>query len=274
MQKLIITAALVGAEVSKADNPYLPISPEEIGIAAQEAREAGASIAHIHVRDREGKPSQDKELYRQAIEEIQKRTDIIIQVSTGGAVGMSGAERIQPLSLRPEMASFTTGTVNFGNDVFLNSLPQLETFAEQFEKYGVNPEFEIFDVGMIANALALVKKGLFPGHLHFDFVMGVPGAIPATADHLLFLINQLPAGATWSVAGIGKAQLTMSVLGIALGGHVRVGLEDNLYYRKGELASNTQLIERVARIAREMDRLLAEPDEARIMLSLTRSKYY
>ncbi|MBA4602933.1 3-keto-5-aminohexanoate cleavage enzyme [Thermoactinomyces mirandus] len=274
MQKLIITAALVGAEVTKEDTPHLPTTTEEIVKAAEEVRKAGASIVHIHVRDKNGRPSQDRELYREVIERIEKQTDLVVQVSTGGAVGMSAEERLEPISLRPEMATLTTGTVNFGNDVFMNDPQQLVRFAEEFEQFGVRPEFEIFDVGMIANALHLVKKGYFTGHLHFDFVMGVPGALPATAENLLHLIRQLPEGATWTVAGIGKHQLPMAVLGIVLGGHVRVGLEDNIYYRKGELATNAQLVERVARISMELDRGIATPDETRRILNLTKSKFY
>ncbi|MFC7440089.1 3-keto-5-aminohexanoate cleavage protein [Laceyella putida] len=274
MQKLVITAALVGAEVTKADTPHLPVTPEEIVAAAVEAHEAGASIIHLHVRDAEGKPTQDKAVYRKVMEEIERQTDAIIQVSTGGAVGMSPEERMQPLSLRPEMATLTTGTVNFGDGVFMNTPEQLLLFAEEFERYGVRPEFEVFDVGMVANAMRLVERGFFTGHLHFDFVMGVPGAIPATAENLLHLIRQLPEGATWSVAGVGRAQLPMATLGILLGGHVRVGLEDNIYYRKGELATNTQLVQRVVRLAEELGRKIASPQEARQMLHLTRSKFY
>lgn len=272
MDKLMITAALVGAEVTREDTPHLPVTPEEIGEAAAEAREAGAAIAHIHVRDAGGKPSQDRELYRQAIEEIRKRCDIIIQVSTGGAVGMTAEERLQPLALRPEMATLTTGTVNFGDGVFLNPPGEIEHFAKVMRDLGVLPEFEIFDVGMINNALRLVKKGLVTGHLHFDFVMGVPGGIPATAQNLLHLVGQLPDGATWTVAGVGRAQLPMAVLGVVLGGHVRVGLEDNIWYRKGELATNAQLVARVVRIAREMDREVATPGEARQMLGIPGGK--
>jgi 3-keto-5-aminohexanoate cleavage enzyme len=268
LNKLIITAALVGAEVRKEDTPYLPTSPEEIGVAAAEACEAGASIVHIHVRDAQGNPTQDREIYRLAMEEIQKRCNAIIQVSTGGAVGMSSEERIQPVSLRPEMATLSTGTVNFGSGVFMNGPDQLITFAKEMQKYGVKPEFEIFDVGMIANALYLVKKGYVTGHLHFDLVLGVPGAIPATPENLLHLVRQLPSDATWTVAGIGRYQLPMAVLGIVLGGHVRVGLEDNIYYRKGELTSNAKLVERIVRISREMDREVATPDEARAILQL------
>ncbi|WP_124728517.1 3-keto-5-aminohexanoate cleavage protein [Staphylospora marina] len=269
MDKLIITAALVGAEVTREDTPWLPVTPEEIAEAAMEAREAGAAIAHIHVRDDAGNPTQDREVYRRAIELIRRKTDIIIQVSTGGAVGMSAEERLQPVSLKPEMASLTTGTVNFGNGVFMNPPDMIERFAEEFERYNVAPEFEIFEAGMVENALRLVRKGYFKDrHLHFDFVMGVPGGIPATADHLLHLVRQLPPGATWTVAGVGRHQLPMSALGIVLGGHVRVGLEDNIYYRKGELATNAQLVRRVVRIAREMEREVATPDEARKMLGL------
>lgn len=268
MEKLIITAALVGAEVTREDTPHLPITPEEIGEAAAEAYEAGASIAHIHVRDREGKPSQNRNLFEATILEIRNRCPIIIQVSTGGAVGMSAEDRLQPVFLGPEMATLTTGTVNFGQGVFMNSPADIRRFAETMKRYKVRPEFEIFDTGMIWTAMGLVHDGLVEGHLHFDFVMGVPGGMPATARHLLLLIDQLPEEATWTVAGVGRHQLPMAALGVTLGGHVRVGLEDNLYYRKGELATNTQLVERVKRIADELNREVATPAEARQLLGL------
>lgn len=268
MTKLILTAALTGAEVSREDTPHLPVSPVEIGEAAARAREAGAAIVHIHVRDQQGRPSQNREIYRQAMTEIRKRSDIIIQVSTGGAVGMTAQERMQPVSLYPEMATLTTGTVNFGDDVFYNSYGMIESFAKEMMEYGVRPEFEIFDVGMIHTAMRLVRKGIVTGHLHFDFVMGVPGGIPAKGNHLTHLIDQLPEGATWTVAGIGRHELPMSAMGIALGGHVRVGLEDNIYYRKGELASNEQLVARIYRIAKELEREVATPAEAREILEL------
>lgn len=268
MDKLMITVALVGAEVSRKDTPHLPITPEEIGEAAAEACAAGAAIAHVHVRDADGNPSQSREMYRQAIDEIQKRCNIIVQVSTGGAVGMTAEERLQPVSLSPEMATLTTGTVNFSDEVFMNSPEQLHAFAEEFTKYGVKPEFEIFDVGMIENALRLVKKGYFPGHNHFDFVMGVPGAIPATPENLLHMTRQIPQDSTWSVAAMGRFQLPMATLAIIFGGHVRVGLEDNIYYTKGVLATNTQLVERIVRISKELQRGIASPDEARRRLGL------
>lgn len=268
MEKLIITAALVGAELNRSDSPHLPITPREIGEAAAKAREAGASIAHIHVRDEAGNPSQDREIYREAITEIQKRSDIIVQVSTGGAVGMSADERLQPLDLHPEMATLTTGTVNFGGGVFWNPPALIRQFALRIRERGVRPEFEIFDTGMMSTALRLLEEGLVEGHLHFDFVMGVPGGIPADPRHLLLLVDQLPTGATWTVAGIGRHQLPLSVWAITMGGHVRVGLEDNRFYRKGELATNEQLVARVSRLAAELQRPLATPDEARRILGI------
>lgn len=269
MQKLIITAAMVGAEVMRDSQPNLPISPEEIAEAAAACRRAGASICHLHVRNADGTPTQDRGRFKETIERIREKTDIIIQVSTGGAVGMKPEERIQPISLAPEMATLTCGTVNFGPDVFWNPQPMLEQFATAMQQDHVRPEFEIFDTGMIANALNLVKKGLVSPPLHFDFVLGVPGALPASADHLLHLVRSIPDDASWSVAGIGRHQLPMATLAIVLGGHVRVGFEDNIYYRKGELASsNAQLVERVVRIASELDRPVATPDEARAMLHI------
>lgn len=269
MEKLIITAAVVGAEISKQDTPYLPTTPDEIAADVEKASHAGASIVHLHVRDQNGNPTQNKEIYQEVIEKIRNNTDVIIQVSTGGAVGMTPEERVQPVTLKPEMATLTTGTVNFGNDVFLNKPSDIKAFAIKMLEYNVKPEFEIFDAGMIFNALKLVKEGLVKGHLHFDFVMGVPGGIPATAEHLLHLKNHLPEGATWSVAGVGRHQLPMAMFALPLGGHIRVGLEDNIYYKKGVLAKgNSELVERVVRISKELGRNVANPDEARQILGL------
>jgi 3-keto-5-aminohexanoate cleavage enzyme len=271
MEKLIITVALVGAEITKDQQPNLPVTPDEIAEEAFRCYQAGASIIHLHVRFDDGTPTQDKARYQETIAKIKERCDVIVQVSTGGAVGMTADERLQPVSLSPEMATLTCGTVNFGNDVFWNSPADLERFAAELQRYGVRPEFEIFEAGMISNAMQLAKKGLVEPPYHFDFVLGVPGAMPATAKNLQLLIDSLPTGATWSVAGIGRHQLPMATLAIVLGGHVRVGFEDNIYYRKGELAtSNAQLVERVVRIARELDRPIATPDEARRVLGIPR----
>lgn len=269
MDKCIITVAVNGAEVMREQQPALPYSPEEMALEVEKAWQAGASIAHIHARNPDGSSTQDKERYREIIQQIQKRCDIIVQVSTGGAVGMSIEERMQPLSLQPEMATLTTGTVNFGDGIFTNSKQDIETLARAMAQWGVRAEFEIFEAGMINNAQQLIRQGLLTGHQHYDFVLGVPGAMPATLNNLLYLIQQIPDQATWTVAGIGRFQLPLAVHALLLGGHVRVGFEDNIYYTKGVLAqSNAQLVERIVRLAKELGREIATPQEAREMLHI------
>lgn len=269
MNKLIITVALTGAEVSKADQPALPTTPQEIAVAAQACAEAGAAIVHLHGRNPDGSATQDQAMYRQIIAAVRERCDVIIQVSTGGAVGMTAQERLAPVGLAPEMATLSMGSVNFGADVFLNHPSDMETFARAMAQQGVKPELEIFDAGMMATASRWLKQGLLPPNAHFDFVLGVPGAMPATPEALMYLRSQLPAGATWTVAGMGAAQLTLGAMAIAMGGHVRVGFEDNIYFRKGELAvSNAQLVQRMAAVGRLLERPPATPAEARAMLGL------
>jgi 3-keto-5-aminohexanoate cleavage enzyme len=270
MNKLIITAALTGAELTRAQQPALPITPEEIGIAAAECARAGASIVHVHARLPDGTPTQDPAIYRAITREVRQRCDVIVQISTGGAVGMTAEERLAPVpALKPEMATLSMGSVNFGGDVFLNPPADIEAFARAMQAHGVKPELEIFDSGMLATAKRWLAKGLLPSPAHMDLVMGVPGGMAGTAQALMYMLGELPPDATWTVAGIGPAQLPMATLAILLGGHVRVGLEDNIYYRKGELAaSNAQLVARVARIAAEMDRAIATPREARGMLGM------
>ena len=269
MNKLIITAALTGAEVTREQQPALPISPEEIAVAAQECGQAGASIVHLHARNADGSPTQDRETYRQIIAAIRRRCDVIVQVSTGGAVGMTPAERLQPVALKPEMATLSMGTVNFGDDVFMNHPADMEVFLRAMHEHGVKPELEVFDTGMLTTASRWLKQGLLRGPAHFDFVLGIPGGMAGTPEALMYLRAQLPLGSSWTVAGIGAAQLQLGTLAIVLGGHVRVGFEDNVYYRKGELAtSNAQLVARVARISQELGRSPATPDEARAMLGL------
>lgn len=270
MDKLIITAAVCGAEVTKEDTPNLPVTPEELAQEAWNCEQAGASIIHLHVRDENGNATQSEEVFRTVVEKIRaKGCKAIIQPSTGGAVGMTAEERMQPLNLKPEMATLSTGSVNFGNDVFLNTPEYIEIFAKRMQEFGVKPEIEVFEVGMINNALRLVKKGLVEAPLHFDFVMGVPGGIPGEVDDLLHLVRKIPAGSTWTVAGIGRFELPLAVMAILMGGNVRVGFEDNIYYSKGVLAeSNAQLVERIVRIAKEMGREIATPAEAREILNL------
>jgi len=269
MEKLIITAALNGAEVTRAQQPALPLTPQEIAVAAHACARAGASIVHVHARRSDGSSTQDKAVYAQIIAEIRARCDLIVQVSTGGAVGMSAQERLQPVELRPEMATLSMGSVNFGSSVFLNEPTDMETFLRAMQVHGVKPEFEIFDSGMLEALRRWVRRGLVSGPVHCDFVLGVPGAMPATPESLMFLRSQLPPDSTWTVAGIGAAQLTLGTMAVALGGHVRVGFEDNVYFRKGELAgSNAQLVERMAAIARLLDREPATPAQARHILGI------
>ncbi|MFO7814194.1 MAG: 3-keto-5-aminohexanoate cleavage protein [Halanaerobiales bacterium] len=270
MDKLIITAAICGAEVSKEDNPNLPITAEELAEQALKAEEAGASIIHLHVRDQNGNPTQSKEVFKRAIDKMKEYgVKAIIQPSTGGAAGMSWRERIQPIYLEPEMATLDCGTTNFGDEVFINDLPLMRNFAEEMKKLDVLPELECFEVGHIYNALKLRKEELLDKHLHFDLVLGVPGAMPASVKNLLFMVEHLPGDATWTAAGVGRYQLEIAYHTIIMGGHVRVGFEDNIYYKKGELAqSNAQLVKRIVRLAEEYGREIANPIEARQILEI------
>ncbi len=268
MEKLVITVALNGAEVTPAMNPNLPITPEELTTDAVRCRAAGAALVHVHGRLPDGTPTQSCDVYAAIIAQIKAVTDLVVQVSTGGAVGMSPAERLQPVLLKPEMATLTTGTVNFGREIFVNSSEMIEHFARTMVDHGVTPEIEAFDLGHISNALDLVKGGILALPLHFDFVMGVPGGIAPSIKNLLHMADSIPAGCTWSVAGIGRAQLPLATTAILLGGHVRVGLEDNLYYTRGVLASNVSLVERITRIAAELGRDVATPADARRIFQL------
>lgn len=272
MDKLIITAAITGAEISKKDVPALPVTPEEQAVAARDCVAAGASIIHLHVRDDQGKPSQELEHFRRSVAAIEKACSArpIIQFSTGGAVGEAIERRTRPLSLRPEMASFNTGTINFGDDIFVNSFPDMRGLAKAFKEFGVVPEYEIYDLGHVANLRKLHKEGVIEPPFHVQLVLGVPGAMQGDVFRdLAPLVLSLPQPSTWAVAGVGRFELPLAVVAIAAGGHVRVGLEDNIYYSKGIPAkSNAELVERVARIAREFGREIATPDEARAMLGI------
>lgn len=269
MEKLIITVALTGAETGKDLNPALPVTPEEIIEAACKCRQAGASIVHIHARKPDGTSTQDNRIFAEIINGIRAKSDLIVQVSTGGAVGMTPQERLQPVSLRPEMATLSTGSVNFGEGLFVNTMNEVRTFARTMVAEGVKPEIEVFDSGMIQNALTLVREGLLTLPLHFDFVLGVPGAMPGTPEALMYLRSLLPAGCTWTAAGIGRAELPLGTMAIILGGHVRVGFEDNIYYKKGQLAQgNEQLVHRIVRLAEELGRDVASPSEARKILNI------
>lgn len=268
MQPLIITCAPVGAEVTLDQTPHLPYTPAKLAETARAIREAGASIVHVHCRTDDGTNTHDVLRFKESYDAIRGASDLIVQFSTGGAIGMTPEERASVLQLRPEMATLTCGTVNFGDDIFENSFPIMRGILAKMRQYGVRPELEVFDKGHLANARLLAKEGLLTFPQHVDFVLGVPGSLEATVQNLCDLVDDLPAGCTWSVAGIGRAQTAMAMAAIAMGGHVRVGLEDNLYYSKGRLARNDELVARVARIAFEAGRPVASPTEAREILGL------
>jgi len=271
MQKVIITAAICGAEVTKAHNPAVPYTVSEIVREAKSAVDAGAAIIHLHVREDDGTPTQSAARFAECMEAIREVCpDVILQPSTGGAVGMSDEERLQPVTLRPEMATLDCGTCNFGGDeIFVNTENTIKTFATRMTELGIKPECEVFDKGMIDMAVRLSAKGFLPRPLHFNFVMGVNGGISATVRDLVYLKGSIPEGSTFTVSGIGRAQLDMVTAAILLGGHVRVGLEDNVYLKKGvPLRSNGEMVEYVARIARMLGREIASPCEAREILGL------
>jgi len=273
MEKLIITAAICGAEVTKEHNPNIPYSVKEIGVEAEKAFLAGASIIHLHVREDNGTPTQDLKRFQVCFDEIKRRCpDIIVQPSTGGAIGMSNEERLKPIFMnpQPEMATLDCGTMNFGEDeIFVNTENTIIDFVNEMNKRGIKPELECFDKGMIDMALRLNKKGFIKEPMHFNFVLGVTGGIAATSRDLLYMVNSIPEGSTYTVSAIGKHEFPMVTLSIVMGGHARVGFEDNIYLSKGVLAkSNSELVEKVVRISKELGRDIASPYEARKILSL------
>ncbi len=265
----MITVAPTGSLPKKKQTPHVPITPEEIIETGIRCEAAGASIIHVHARNpKDESPSTDYHLFEEIYNGLKDETNLIIQISTGGRAGMTYEARCKRLRLEPEMASLTTGSVNFPTSVYENSPDLIEALAKDMVKYGVKPEMEIFDLGMISNAVDLAERGLAKQPLHFDFVMGLRGAMPATVENLVFLKNTIPLDATWTVAGVGPAQLSMGMHAILMGGHVRVGLEDNIYFKRGQLARNEDLVERVVRLSGELGREVATPDEARDILDL------
>lgn len=273
MDKIIITAAICGAEVTKEHNPGVPYTVKEIADEARRAYDQGASIIHLHVREDDGTPTQSAERFSACIEAIKGRCpDVIIQPSTGGAAGMSNAERLQPLTLCPEMATLDCGTLNFGGDtIFVNTENTIIEFAEAMKKHGVKPELEVFDQSMINTVLHLTRKGIILGPLHFNFVMGVRGGIGASLREFSFLADSLPKGASFTASGIGRSQFNVVALAAVSGGHTRVGFEDNIYLEPRRLAkSNGELVEKAAMISRLLGREIASPSDARELLQIGR----
>jgi 3-keto-5-aminohexanoate cleavage enzyme len=271
VEPLVITVAPVGGELTREQQPHLPITPSEIAEEVARCREAGASVVHLHVREDDGTPTQSRERFAEVMDAIRRSApDVIVQTSTGGSVGMTEEERAQPLDLKPEMATLTTGTVNFGEEVFENPFPMVERMFLRMRGVGIQPEFEAFDTGMVETARRLVERhDESPRHLHFDLVLGVPGGMAGTPASVIHMASILPAGASWSATGIGRTHLPVTLAALALGGHVRTGFEDTIYYSRGRLAtSNAELIARVARLALETGREVATPERAREILGI------
>ncbi|WP_185860306.1 3-keto-5-aminohexanoate cleavage protein [Pantoea ananatis] len=277
--RVILTVACTGAWPQKSDTPYIPLTPKDQADEIVRCCEAGASIAHIHVRDEESQASMDFDQFAETLRLVRARCDIVINLTTSGGLGLSDDIRMKPFQLlRPEMASFDAGTMNWAHStIFENSPRFLEKLAVSMNECQVKPEFEIFDAGMIYNVLYYMKKGLIEGNPHFQFVLGAPGGMTAEVRNLMFLLDtckqHLGDNFTWSALGIGRGHLPVVLAALALGGNVRVGMEDNILYRKGELAqSNTWFVERVKRLAAEVDKTIATPDETRAMLGLIRQQ--
>ena len=273
MDKLIITAAICGAEVTKEQNPNVPYTVEEIVREAKSAVDAGAAIVHLHVRWDDGTPTQSRDRFQECEEAIYKACpNVILIPSTGGAVGMSPDERLQSTDTTPipEMATLDCGTCNFGDEIFDNTMPTMRAFGKRMIERGIKPEYECFEMGHLDTILTMARKGQVPGApMQFNFVLGVPGCTPATVDNLCWLVKNIPAGSTWTSTGIGRHAFTLAAPTIVMGGNVRVGFEDNLYLEKGVLAkSNGELVDKVVRMAKLLGREVATSDEARVILGL------
>jgi 3-keto-5-aminohexanoate cleavage enzyme len=270
MSPLIITCPIIGAELTNSNYPYLPKNKFELAKSAIDAVKSGATIIHLHVRDEFNNPSQDPAIFKEVMDLILNEVECIIQFSTGGAVGTSLKERMAPLSLKPPMATLSMGSMNFGADLFLNTKDIIDGLLNEMNQLNIMPELEIFDLGMMDTAIRYIEKNHFKNNIHFDFVFGVPGGMDASLDNLNFLIKKLPTkNQTYTVSGIGRFQLPMTTHSILLGGHIRIGIEDNIYLRKGQLAqSNKELIQRSVAIAQSLDRQVATLKETKEILKL------
>lgn len=267
MAKTMITASLTG---TATESPYLPMTPKAIAEDAIACWKAGASIVHLHMRDDNGVGTMDVERFRETQQRIRDNSDLIINMTTSGEAGAPTERRMEHvLTLRPEMATFDAGSINlsFGG-IFDNTATFLTTLGKALIEADIKPEVEIMDLGMLAAVNFYRKQGALIDPIHYQFVLGFFSGAPATPRNLVFLQSQLGRDATWSAFGIGAAHLPILYTALALGGHIRVGLEDNIYYRKGELCRNVDLVERAARVIREFNNEVATPTEARQILGL------
>lgn len=272
MEKLIITVATTGSVPTKKDTPHIPVTPDEIVETAYRCEQEGASIIHVHCRDDRERPTSSYEIFKETVDKIRKRTKLIVMTSTSGIAGTTDEDRGAPLRTKPEMGSLTTGTLNFAGRkpsvIYVNTIETIQFLAKAMLDAGIKPEIEAFDVGFVQQGKRLIEGGLLKEPAHFQLVMGVDGGIPATPENLVHMRNQLPPTATYVVAGMSRMQLPMTTIAILMGGHVRVGLEDNLYLKKGVLARNEELVARARHVAEDMQREVATPDEARRIMGL------
>lgn len=276
MRKVIITVAQTGGQHGKEANPNLPEQPEEIAQSALDCCGEGAAIVHIHARDSEGKSTSDPEIYRKIHKLIREKCDIIIQDTTGGGPNLTIDERLRSLEADPEMASLNMGTLvrtrgQYAGTVFSNPRSEIERFAAEMLKKGIKPEMEVYSHSMFEDVKNLIEKKLVEPPYYINLVLGMThqGAISASPENLLSMVELLPENSIFNVSAVGAAQVSLTALSAIMGGHLRVGLEDNIYYRKGALASsNAQLVARAARIIKELNLQIATPDEAREILGM------
>ncbi|GAA1887974.1 3-keto-5-aminohexanoate cleavage protein [Asanoa iriomotensis] len=270
----LITVAPTGAESAKADVPALPVTLDELVVTAKECAALGASVIHVHIRDGQAKPTLDLGRLRDTVAALRESTDLVVQLSSGGAVTDPEADRLRVLDAAPDMASCTMGTVNFGDDVFLNRWEFIVDLHTRMQERGIVPEYEIFDLGHLAALERLLDKHGLPagGHVHVDFVMGVPGGMPGTTAALVSCVNELrnlPAGTTFSATGIGRTTIPVMLASLSAGGHLRVGMEDTVTYAKGRpVESNMQLVARAVGFAQLAQRPPMTPADARDLLGL------
>jgi len=271
--KLVITLATTGNINTKERNPSLPCSPQEMADDMHECIKLGVSVLHIHARNEENRPTMRVDKFRETVRLVKERDpDVVIQISTGGRAPLDGVDpgtwRMDPLYLMPEMASYTPGSVNLGPIVYQNDAKLVQDLAQRFHDTGIKPQVEVFDTNMISNCDQLVKQGLLKHPIDYGFVMGAPGAQECSLRQLGHLISMLQPGDTWTSIGIGKFEMPLAYMAIAMGGHVRVGLEDNNKTPDGKLATNYDLVKHVVDIAKVMGREIATPAEAREILSM------
>ena len=276
MNKTIITVAVCGSVPTKEMNPAVPYTPKEIADSAIDSYKAGATIAHIHVRDPEtGVPTSDISLFSEVVDRIRNSCDMIINLTTSG-INLKGEnvieQRLEPVKLLPEICSFDIGSMNFQHRPFINSPEWGRLAAKRMREYGIKPEIEVFDMGHIRQAKHWLKEGLIDDPPYFQLCMGAGWGIEATPENLLVMKNALPPGVIWSVLGIGRMQLPMITMAMLSGGHVRVGFEDNIYLRRGELLkSNAQIVEVAANIIQQLQGEVANTNETREILGLLKS---